>query len=53
MKGIFIIGASKPKNCASCPYNVDDCKCKITGAEIDRDDMRTYEKPCPIHEIEM
>ena len=47
---IMIEGWDKPKNCMNCPFNKDDCWCKINHEEIDRDDYTT--KNCPIKIIE-
>lgn len=47
----IIIDIDKPHSCGSCPFNVDDCYCKINESQIDRDDM-TPDDGCPIVETD-
>ena len=46
----IIIDMNKPHKCGPCPFNVDDCYCKINESQIDRDDM-TPDDGCPIIEV--
>ena len=47
----IIIDIDKPHDCGPCPFNIDDCYCKIKGSQIDRDDM-TPDEGCPIVETD-
>ena len=48
---MIIINMSKPTSCIACPFNVDDCYCKLNkNITIDRDDYTPLNANCPITE---